>query len=56
MIPSHVPSVEESGLVRLEYDEVVANHVPNLADPSPAKDKEFPAANIQCTPQKVVQK
>ena len=37
VIPSHVPSVEESGLGRLEYDEVVANHVPDLADPSPAK-------------------
>ena len=39
VIPSHVPSVEESGLGRLEYDEVVANCVPDLADPSPAKRK-----------------
>ena len=39
MIPSHVPSVEENGLGRFEYDEVVANCVPNLADPSPAKRK-----------------
>ena len=39
MIPSHVPSVEESGLGKLEYDEVVANCVPDLADPSPAKRK-----------------
>ena len=35
--PSHVPSVQESGLGRLEYDEVVANRVPDLADPSPSK-------------------
>ena len=39
VIPSHLPSVEESGLGRLEYAEVVANRVPDLADPSPAKRK-----------------
>ena len=37
VIPSDVPSVEESGLGRLEYDEVVANLVSDLADPSPSK-------------------
>ena len=36
-IPSHVTSVVKSGLGRLEYDEVVANRVPDLADPSPSK-------------------
>ena len=35
--PPHVPSVEDSGLGRLEYDEMVANRVPDLADPSPSK-------------------
>ena len=40
VIPSHVPSVEESGLGTLEYDKVVANHIPDLADPSPAKKKK----------------
>ena len=35
--PPHVPSVEDSELGRLEYDEMVANHVPDLADPSPSK-------------------
>ena len=39
VIPSHLPSVEESGLGRLQYDKVVANCVPDLADPSPAKRK-----------------
>ena len=37
MIPSHVPSVEDSGLGRVKCDEVVANCVPYLADPSPSK-------------------
>ena len=37
MTPPHVPPVEDSGLGRLEYDEMVANHVPDLADPSPSK-------------------
>ena len=37
VIPAHVPSVEESGLGRLEYDEVVANGVPDPANPSPSK-------------------
>ena len=36
---AHVPSVEESGLGRPEYDEVVANGVPDLANPSPFKGK-----------------
>ena len=35
--PPHVPYVEDSGLGRLEYDEMVANRVPDLADPSPSK-------------------
>ena len=35
--PPHVPSVEDSGLSRREYDEMVANHVPDLADLSPSK-------------------
>ena len=37
MIPAHVPSVEKSGLGRTKYDEVVANGVPDLANPSPSK-------------------
>ena len=37
VIPAHVPSVEESGLGSPEYDEVVANGVPDLANPSPSK-------------------
>lgn len=37
VIPSHITSVEESGLGRLEYDEVVANRVSDLPNPSPSK-------------------
>ena len=39
VIPAHVPSVEESGLGRPEYDEMVANGVPDLANPSPSKGR-----------------
>ena len=54
VIPSHLPSVEESGLGRLEYDEVVANCVP---DPSPAKRKGVSRGEyIQCTQQKAMRK
>ena len=37
VIPALVLSVEESGLGRPECDEVVANGVPDLANPSPSK-------------------
>ena len=57
VIPSHVPSVEENGLGRLEYDEVVANRVPDLADPSHhPKEGGFLEVKIQYTQHKAVQK
>ena len=39
--PPHFPSVEDSGLGRLEYDKMVANHVPDLADLSPSKRRKI---------------
>ena len=43
---SHVPSVEDSGLGRLEYDKMVANRVPDLADPSPSKRRRVSRGKI----------
>ena len=36
---SHMPSLEESGLRRLEYDTVSGSTVSDLTDPSPAKKR-----------------
>lgn len=49
--PAHVPSFDESGLGRLEYNEMVANQAPDLADPSLSAKKKRPY-----TQQKVVPK
>ena len=38
-VPSHVPTLAESGLGRVEFDATVANGVGELADPAPSASK-----------------
>ena len=50
-MPSHMPSFDESGLGRIEYDTVSGSTASDLADPSPAKKRRKRGNYTQYSPQ-----